>query len=212
MTSFVSLESLPVLDSVSQLHDVLLVATAGNPVGVLSQGTNQWRPESCQPYALTAQPPARLKLKLIVSSEELAYSLALRNIPLQRFSEMPDELEPLDFSNHALPTEVTFIRLNRSNPNQLPRAHFRAVNHANKGVQSLHVVFNYVDENGKSLKEFPHTLHGAFSAKGQAPVVGPRTTGEVESTAFFIPDNTKSIEVTLKKVDFVDGSEWAVAE
>ena len=70
-----------------------------------------------------------------------------------------------------------------------------------KPVTELHMVYAYIDAQGKTLKEFPMT-------KSAEDLAAARSTNRVVSMAFFMPPNTASVKVHLKKAGFADGSDW----
>ncbi len=144
----------------------------------------------------------------LVTAEVLEYPFELREIPLEHHEEMPAEITALSFGEHERPVEVEFVRFtDRENPD-FPKVLVRAQSYANKDALTIHARFTYLDRQGKALKDFPHTLTGTFSSEGHAPVVEKGGTAEVETTAFFMPEETAGLEVSVEKVEFIDGTEW----
>ena len=83
-----------------------------------------------------------------------------------------------------------------------------AVNRSNKDALVGHVKFHYLDAAGKEVGDCSTTLTGGFSGKGHAPVVTRESSASVESTAFFMPKDAKTLRVVIHRVEFVDGTVW----
>lgn len=180
---------------------------AGEEMGIQFHSSAQWGQDKVQASLQTPESPGLVEMKL-VTAEVLEYPFELTNIPLAHHAEMPAEIEGLSFGEHEKPAAVEFVRFtDRENPD-FPKVLVRARNFANKDALTIHVTFTYLDRQGKALKDFPHTLMGTFSAAGHSPVVEEGQTAEVETTAFFMPEETAGLEVTVEKVEFIDGTEW----
>lgn len=70
-----------------------------------------------------------------------------------------------------------------------------------KRVTELHMVYAYLDAQGKTLKEFPVT-------KASDDLAAAGTTNRVLSMAFFMPPAAARVDVRLKKAVFADDSAW----
>ena len=179
----------------------------GNTVGILGQSTARWGPERVQSSVNTAAVPARLALRIIRKREVLDYPFALRGIPLARHEEMPEAIDELSFAGSEAPLTMRFKEF-RDRDDDFPKVVLEVENHSNKDVLSARARFVYLDAAGTELKDFPHSLTGAFSAAGYQPVAARRSTGEVESTAFFMPPETARVRIELEEVEFADGTTW----
>ena len=160
----------------------------------------------------TNEPPASIHLKIISKVSEIEYPIELKNIPLNRHAEMPEKLESLAFTGHDAPLSVEFIEI-RKDPN-FPPEHapdnivVRITNHSNKDALNVRTVFVYLDERGTELESSPNTLTGTYTQDGQEPVAKFGATVEVETTAFFMPDETTTVRIDLQEVKFIDGTTW----
>ena len=81
------------------------------------------------------------------------------------------------------------------------RANLRVFNITDKAVRAVKLQLHYLDATGKELKDFPW---GASAPQ----LVGPKGTAVGDYGAFLPPD-TKSVNVTIREVEFSDGTKWA---
>lgn len=157
-----------------------------------------------------AEPPSSVHLK-IISVTRVEYPFEIRNIPLEHYSEMPEALEDLAFAGHDAPVTVEFLEI-REDPNSpefMPdKVVVRVTNHSNKDALSVQMQSMYLDGQGTELESFPNTLAGKFNLDHQEPVVEQGTTTEVETTPYFMPDETKTVRIVLQSVGFIDGTTW----
>jgi hypothetical protein len=179
---------------------------SGNDLGIIFESCDYWHGGRANANLQTAEAPARVRMKLIIQRKELEFPFSLRGAALARHAEMPEKIEDLSFDGDA-PIEVSFVRF-KDKGGQFPMALLRTSNRSNKDALQIHAQFNYVDRQGKTLKDFPHTISGTFDMNGRQPVVRSGASPEVESTAFFMPEQTAGIVVTLNRVEFVDGTSW----
>ena len=124
-------------------------------------------------------------------------------------AKMPEELEPARFPGHEVPVTLEFVSLVREDSN-FPEVRLRAINHSDKAIRKLQMTFTYLDADGKALKDWP-SGHGApanLDGDGPAVVVGPTDRAEFNATAFFMPEATQRVSVTVKSVEFADGTQW----
>lgn len=156
----------------------------------------------------TARPPKNITLKLIGASEPVRYEWAFPPIPLKRFSEMPETLEVLDFGDLPAPVSAEFGEFTDRDPD-FPKVRIRLTNHSNKDALSIAATFVYLDAEGNAIKDFPHTIQGEFGFDGHAPAVKKGSRSQPEVTAFFMPEETKSIRVEISEVEFSDATEWS---
>ena len=158
--------------------------------------------------------PASLTAKLITRFENVQYDFQLGDIPFESYSEMPEKLAPpASFPGHTGPVSLEFLKIvpHPDFPNFSPRARFRIVNHADKKIQQLNMKFEYLDNNGKVMKEWPMAIHSAkeaISRDGQGIVVAEKATVEFDADAPFMPKETKDVKATVKQVRFVDAEVW----
>ena len=199
----------------STLEDVAVrfetANSAGDDLEVLSQGATSWGGDWMQLSVQTREPPAKVRMKLVTKRRVLEYPFALRDVPLARWSEMPEKIEPLAFGSWDAPIVVRFLGF-ADRDSQFPKVNVRVKNHSNKVVLTAHVELGYLDEHGKTLKDFPHTLQGTFTAQGHQPLAAKGATADTEATAFFMPAETKRIAVRVDRVEFIDGSQWQRAD
>lgn len=183
----------------------------GEDLGILYESVNQWRPDSARANLQTPEPPAAVRIKIVTGRVAMDFPFELRGIPLEHHAGQPGRLTPLAFDGHSGPVEVDFLGFAERDAH-MPQARLRVRSHANKDSLRLQVRFVYLDARGKALKEFPHTITGRFTVRGHEPVVTAGASGEVESTAFFVPDEANSLRVEVDGVEFVDGTEWKSAQ
>jgi hypothetical protein len=206
-------------ERVRQRMDNLIVKysprdSEGNAMGVTMDMS---RPlfDSYKVHFSTNEPPASVHLKIVSKVTEVEYPIELKNIPLNHHAEMPEKLETLLFAGHDAPVTVEFIEI-RKDPN-FPPEHapenilVRVTNHSNKNAHSIRCQLVYLDEQGSEVERFsapPTTLTGKVTQDGIQPVVARNATEEVETTAFFMPGQTKNVRVDLQGVEFIDGTTW----
>lgn len=180
----------------------------GNDLGIVYQSADYWRGERAQATLQTSAPPATVRMKLVTAHEVLEYPFELSSVPLSKYAQMPEAIEELVFAGHDAPVDIAFVAFgDRSDPS-FPKVTVRATNHSNKKAVVVHAKFIYLDGAGATLKDFPHTLQGTFTADGRQPLAGPGKSSEVETVAFFMPEETSTLLATVEKVEFIDGTTW----
>ena len=181
---------------------------SGNDLGITYASLDHWSGDKAQASVQTHEPASTIEIKLISTHDSLVYPFELRAIPLEKYAQMPEKIEALAFEGHDAPIEIAFVYFkDRSDPD-FPTVTLQAKNHSNKDALTVHATFVYIDGKGAELKDFPHTLQGAFSADGFAMVVGSAGTEELEATAFFMPVETNRVRAKVESVEFIDGSVW----
>ncbi len=157
--------------------------------------------------------PASVTAKFITQVEELSYEFHLADIPLKSYAKMPVKIEPAKFAGHEAPVTLEFVKIvpDPKFPNFPPKLRLRVINHADKKIQRLDMKFEYLDPAGKKLKDWPMASYSGtqtFPRKGPVIVVAGNARAEFDAGAPFMPKQTKTVRVTLKKVRFVDAEEW----
>jgi hypothetical protein len=123
------------------------------------------------------------------------------------------DLEPANFAGHEAPATLQFVKLvpDADFPNASPKVRVRVINHADKAIRSLEMKFEYLDQDGKKIKDWPYISYSgppSFRQGSPAIVVAGNQEEEFDAHAFFMPEETKTVVVVLKKVLFVDAEEW----
>ncbi len=180
---------------------------AGEPLGILYQDSMAWMPTQVQASLNTPEKPTTIHLKLITKSALLEYPFELGPIPLESYAQMPEKLIELDYGNAAAPLSAEFVRHVKADPN-FPEIEVRLVNHSNKDVTSYFADFIYEDASGNKIDNMPTTLTGEYSFEGSQPLAKAGETKLQTTTAFSMPEGTKSITIQPIHVEFVDGSRW----
>ena len=181
--------------------------SAGDPLKIEFSSANAFG-ESLTANLQVEAPPASLSVK-IVDQVEVEYSFDLRDVPLARWSEQPEELEKLRFPG-AAPATIAFVRFVGEKNSNLPKVEIEIVNSSNKVIESASVQFEYRDRAGTIENDFPHSLtSSSFGPDGPEPFAPANATITSEVTAFFMPPETHSITVRIDTLKFNDGSTWS---
>ncbi len=150
--------------------------------------------------------------ELITQVEEVSYEFQLDDIPFKSHAKMPEKLAPpASLSGHEGPIGLEFVKIvpDPKFPNFPPKARFRVVNHTDKKIQRLDMKFEYLDGSGKVVKDWPSASHSGFMSQDRSGVVvAEKATTEFDANAPFLPEETKTVRVTIKKVRYVDAEEW----
>lgn len=141
--------------------------------------------------------PARLEARIVTQQEELEYDFKFAEVPIPNQSEMPEKLAELKFEGDA-PVSLKFDSI--TGEENFRDVKFHVTNHANKDAHLLQLSLVYLDEEGKELKKSP-------VSHGQDKILAGQEA-DIEVSAFFMPENTKTVNVVLKSVEFTDASEW----
>lgn len=173
------------------------------PMGVLFTDSSAWQ-RQLQATIQTPEEPATIDLK-VCDVAEVSYPFTIRGIPLARYDQQPERLEPLSFDGDA-PLTVDFVRFTERG--DFPKVELRLFNSSNKEAVSAQATFVYFDGNGIELESFPHSLSGEFSFDGTQPLARAGATTTQEAVAFFVPPRTASITVRVDAVSFADASQW----
>lgn len=145
--------------------------------------------------------PARLEVRVITATEPLEFPFSMKGIAIPNAAQMPEKLAELLFEGDS-PVTLEFVKV--GGDGQFKKAHFKATNHSNKATESLVFLMKYLDADGKVLKD-TRTSHSRDDMKAGETV-------ELEATAFFMPEETKSVSATLIEVNFTDASTWKPQE
>ena len=179
----------------------------GNDLGIVDEATRTVADDHVTYAVETVEPAETVFLKWFDTTRTITHPFELRSIPLTRYLEMPEALTRLEYGTHPSPLGLEFVAL-RNRDSQFPKIQLRAANHANKPALNATVQFVYVDPHGHTLKQFPHRISGVFSSDGPQAFVAPGESTELETTAFFIPNETDSVRTQVEEVRFVDGTSW----
>ncbi len=178
---------------------------SGQPMGIQSESSSGFAGQISATVSLPSAPTS-LAFK-IIESRELRYAFKIDGIQLERFAEQPAHLLALSFPGSA-PLEVEVKGFgDRSNPD-FPKISLRVTNSANLGVADAQVTFLYLDAAGKVLEDFPHTLSGEFTFEGSQPLADVDASSDMETVAFFMPAQTKTVRARVESVSFVNGTSW----
>ena len=179
---------------------------SGNDLLVQFESTNAWGGSECQYQMQCASPIAFLDVRCLLATETVSTTFTLEDTPLPKWREAPQSLTPLQFST-AQPVTVKFIELLEPG-SDFPKAKVEITNHSNKDIESIGCNFIYRDSSGKSLEDFPHTLSGMNGFDGPKPFVTSSGSVTHEATAFFVAPGTKTVEIVIETVQFLDASTW----
>lgn len=151
--------------------------------------------------------PATVVVSVVTGLKELEYAVALKDIPVPGRDRRPEKLDPLKFAGTA---PVTIENRGVDGKGNFKKVKLRVKNRSNKDIKQIDLRLHYLDASGKELKNWPGNARGSFDfdAGGWAPVVKAGKTAEVEVTAFFMPAETKRVEVTLEEVLCADTTRW----
>lgn len=141
--------------------------------------------------------PARLEARIVTQQEELEYDFNFSAVPVPNHNAMPEQLAELKFEGDA-PVSLKFDSI--TGEENFRDVKFHVTNHANKDAHLLQLSLIYLDEQGKELKKSP-------VSHGQDKILAGQET-DIEVSAFFMPENTKTVKAELKSVEFTDASEW----
>ncbi|MCH7989898.1 MAG: hypothetical protein IID46_12215, partial [Planctomycetes bacterium] len=123
----------------------------------------------------------------------------------------PMILSPAKFPGHDTPISLEFVKI--TGEENFREVQFKAINHSDKGIESFEMTLVFLDAGGKKLKDFPSsysspTQFGPDGQQTREPAVKKKATKQFEVTAFFMPEETKSVRADLRSVRFVDAETW----
>ena len=98
------------------------------------------------------------------------------------------------------PVVVEFVALDGEGKKM--SAKMRVFNFSDKAVSRVGLQLDYLDAQGKKLKDFP------WSQQGMPQLVGPKGQ-EVAEMGAFLPPETAKVMAKVELVEFKDGSKWA---
>src|SRR5207244_3709308 len=86
----------------------------------------------------------------------------------------------------------------------------RVVNYADKPVRVLEMNLVYLDGAGKKISEWPYIQNGAqgFGSRDSDILAAKSAATPLEMPAFFMPEPTKKVAITVRRVVFADATEW----
>ncbi|MBL4771218.1 MAG: hypothetical protein JKY61_08770 [Planctomycetes bacterium] len=182
----------------------------GDPLGILSSSSYGYNKE-IDATLNTPEIPSQLSAKLI-STEKLEIPFEINNIAFLNSSAQPQALATLEF-DHAQPVSVVFVEF-KDRESQFPEVLLRTVSHANKDARTLHIKMIYLDDKNKEIKNSFTSLNPAPTFNSQTPLAFVQS-GAIETTtqtAFFMPKETVSVQISVREVEFMDGTSWKADE
>lgn len=153
------------------------------------------------------RPADTVAYKIAARQAPMQYPFAFQAVALPRPEAMPASLPPLKFSGHDKPVAIALTSIDHSDP-AFVKAHLHVINHTNKAIAAIDARFVYLDDQGAVLKEFPHTLEGAYTDTGREPYIGADTAADRTVTAFFMPEKTTDINFEVEQITFMDTTQW----
>lgn len=142
--------------------------------------------------------PSRVVANVITSTEKLEFPYAFSDIAVPNSDQMPTSLPALAFDGDA-PVSLEFLRI--GGENGFRRVIVKVTNLSNKDMHSAAMGLAFKDASGKVLKK-------TESHCGDMVEAGKSKESEV--IAFFMPEETQSVDATLKAVTFADAAGWQV--
>ena len=153
--------------------------------------------------------PVALVMKVVEDTETVEFPFEVV-APLQHFRAQLAMLEELKFPGVA-PVSVEVLKF-QFDPS-FSKVQLRWTNHANKAIDSVHYRIHYLNEQGQLLKEWMGALSGFPEMRGGPSIALEKGAGrEEEATAFFMPQETAKISISISKVSFADASLWQPTE
>ncbi len=151
--------------------------------------------------------PAAVSLQIVTDVEPLSYEFELAGVPLDDHDQMPAEIEELDFGAEEAPIACEFIEI--GGEEGFRTVLVDATNHANKDLRELHVQLKFLDDAGEVLDD-SSTMHSGDSGFDVGPPVAIRAgqSEQIELTAFFMPEETKSVNIRVERAVFCDATSW----
>jgi hypothetical protein len=180
---------------------------AGMELAIQHESTTSWSGGEAQYQIHCSIAPARLDLKCITGREVVEFPFAIEGIALPRAHEAPAEIPRLSFAGHGAPVEARFVEIRAGQPG-FPQVVLALSNHSNKDAETITARFEYLSAAGALLEDFPHTLSAPVTFDGRSPLLASRRSAEHETTAFFMPENTATVRVTVDSVEFMDATKW----
>jgi hypothetical protein len=176
----------------------------GAPMGMLSSDSMSWG-DSVHASVQTPEPPAALDVK-VCTVAALEHAFELTGVPLRHHAEMPEKLLELAFEGDA-PVTVEFLRISKADAD-FPEIELRIRNVSNKNADHVSVDLRYLDASKAELGTFQPTLTGSFGSDGFKPFAAGAEEVQ-ETTAFFMPEGTVSVDVSVSGVEFSDATTWS---
>ncbi len=178
----------------------------GTPLGILNCNSYSYG-DTTDASLNTPDAPSQLSAKLI-RSELLEIPFELSGIQFTRAAEQPEALTALEF-DHAQPVSVVFVEFKRQD-GQVPEVSLRTVSHANKDAKSVSIKMIYMDDDNKEIKNCFTSMNPAptFSTDAPIPFIAAKGIETTIQTAFFMPEETVSVQISVQEVEFMDGTTW----
>jgi len=177
------------------------------PMATLSFGSFGFNDEMTSTVT-TEKKPSGYSVGVVQRMKKLIFPIEFSDVPLARFAEMPEKLEPLEFGSHDGPLECEFVKI--TGKEGFRQVLVRVTNHSNKDAGNLTVKLEFLDADGNKLEETDSTQGGNMGSPGGGPTFTVRAglSREMEFVAFFMPEETKSVRIAVKEVHFADATTW----
>jgi len=160
-----------------------------------------------QSYLTISGIPATLVAKVIARVEPVELPFEFTGVPLPAHQQMPESIEPARFDGHEAPATVEVVGIVGDPGFRKVRA--RVINHSNKPLRRLEGTLRFRDAAGKLLKEDPTNYNNSdLSGEGAALIAHPMSQADIELLAFFMPQETNSVSISLQRVVFADTTDW----
>lgn len=130
------------------------------------------------------------------------------SIPLPQ--PTPDGSEPLPTSDpirdlRLPPAHIELLRLGEAQPNQMRRLQVRVTNHTRSPISEVKIDLEYFGDRGQRLGSWT-TIH-PFDPRPLAA----RQSLDLEVQAFFVPQLTRQVRLSIKGALHSDGTRWPPA-
>ena len=151
--------------------------------------------------------PDKIVVKAIVAQETLRYDIGLANLPLAQAADQPEAIAQATFDGEA-PASIEYLEL--AGEENFRKLKVRIINHSDLAIRALDLRVVFLGADGQEIENSPssHSESSDFETGRPTAVVEAGATAEAEVMAFFMPDETKDVRITVEGVQFVNSTRW----
>lgn len=141
--------------------------------------------------------PAKIDVRVVTETEALEFAFQFTDITVPDAESRPESLPEL-MVDGDVPLSLEFVRI--GGEPDFPTAVFQAANHTNKDMETVTLELSFRNDSDEELETFPTSWADETIPAGE--------TQEIEVSAFFMPEETKTVAGTVTQLVFTDASEW----
>jgi hypothetical protein len=149
--------------------------------------------------------PKSLLAWVFLTEQRVSYPVEAA-VGLPSFAAQPAQLMELQYDGSS-PLEIEVLKIRTEQA--LRRVEVNMINKSNKGIRNVDAKMQFRDRTGRVLRDQVAMLNTRPEpGDSRFTLVPSKTTRPAEDTSIFVTEDVSSVTFVLKRVQFVDGTQW----